>query len=844
MRWTASWLAKFWHGWLALALAVIGLGLGGCAQHEERVPSVLRISAGNDQLGRGGEYCLEPVVVEVLGPVRQTMLGGAYRRPAYDVRIDVRPLHPDGLEDEQHRAEPAEGRTDRGGNFRTKVRIGKKFGDQYFTVSCPDYPDVKPVYLRVTSGVEVRGGLQETLAGDELPVPIEVSVVDEAHQPLAGVPVYFSLVSGSDAARLSAHRVNTDGTGTAATQFQTAAGYTGKYEIVAEIGEGGGQSGLHTRGIHIKALALSRMAIIIGVLGGLGIFIYGMTLMSDGLQQMAGDRLKSLLQMFTGNRITAMLAGMVVTSLIQSSSACSVMVIGFVNAALLNLTQAIGILLGAAVGTTITAQMVSFKLDGLALPAVCVGVVLLLMAKKSTTKGMSKTILGFGLLFYGMSMMSKELKVIADFPTFVQFFHFFDCTPKTAGGVPPFGAVLGAITVGTVMTMVVQSSSATVGLTIALASSGLINFYTAVPLILGDNIGTTITGLLASLSTNRASKQAAWAATVFKTIGVLIMLPLFSLLWQGQPCFMRLVDLITDGNVFAAVPENIGRHVAAAHTLFNVCNVFLFLPFVGFLAAVAKLLVPERRDHQVATERICYLEPHLLNTPSAALNQVLTALLNMTREAMNLANRAMGAVISRDQSLEEELKRAEEQIDQAQHDIIDYLVTLTRRNLSESQSATIPDFMHCVNDVERIGDRAINIYELTAPLSLQAEGFSERAIQEIADIKFHITELANRLIEGMSNSDLDAITKVIQLEREVKAMTSRFERNHEARLRSQDCTVEKGVIYVELLANLERIAAHLSNLAERANKMLQHRVDFKAPAAPAMAARPVAAAKA
>ncbi|HOG49400.1 MAG TPA: Na/Pi cotransporter family protein [Lentisphaeria bacterium] len=834
-------MTQFRHGLWVLALIVAGLGLGGCAQREERVPAVLRISDGNNQLGRSGEYCQNPVVVEVLGPVRQTMLGGTSRRPAYDVRINVRPLHPDGMEDEQRCAEPAEGRTDRGGNFRTKVRLGKQFGDQYFTVSCPDYPDVKPVYLRVVSGVEIRGGSQETLAGDELPAPIEVSLMDEAQQPLVGVPVFFSLASGSSAARLSAHRVSTDETGTAATQFQTADGYTGRYEIVAEIGEGGGQSGLHARGIHIKALALSRMTIIIGVLGGLGIFIYGMTLMSDGLQQMAGDRLKSLLQMFTGNRIKAMLAGLVVTSLIQSSSACSVMVIGFVNASLLNLTQAIGILLGAAIGTTVTAQMVSFKLEGLALPAVCLGVAMLLLAKKSTTKGMSKTLLGFGLLFFGMSMMSKELKVIADFPTFVRFFHFFDCAPAVSGTPPPFGAVLGAIAVGTVMTMVVQSSSATVGLTIALANSGLINFYTAVPLILGDNIGTTITGLLASVSTNRASKQAAWAATVFKIFGVIIMLPLFNLLWQGQPCFLRLVDFITDGDVFAATPENIGRHVAAAHTLFNVCNVLLFLPFIGFLEAVVKLLVPDRHGSQEAAERICYLEPYLLNTPSAALNQVLTALLNMTREAMHLANRAVAAVVNRDQSQEEELMRAEEQIDQAQHDIIDYLVTLTRRNLSENQSATIPDFMHCVNDVERIGDRAINIFELTAPLSLQGEGFSDRAIQEIADIKHHITELANLLIEGMTNSDFDAITKVIQLEREVKAMTSRFERNHEARLRSQDCTVEKGVIYVELLANLERIAAHLSNLAERANKMLQHRVDFKAPTVPVATARPVVA---
>ena len=531
--------------------------------------------------------------------------------------------------------------------------------------------------------------------------------------------------------------------------------------------------------------------------------------------------------MFTSNQFKAMMAGLVVTSLIQSSGACTVMVVGFVNAALLNLEQAIGIIFGASIGTTITAQMVSFRLDNLALPSIAVGVVCLLLAKKSRSKGIASTILGFGLLFYGMMTMSAELKTISQFPTFMSYFQMFDCTPKGSSNIMPFWNVICTIVVGVIMTIIVQSSSATVGLAIAMADSGLLNFYTSIPFIFGCNIGSTVTGLFAALNTNRASKQAAVAATLHKILGVLIMMPLLYINIQARPIFLQLADVLTPGDVFAFVPENIGRHLANAHTLFNIFNVVLFLPFIKLLAWISKIVVPERANGEEAKDSICHLEQRLLNTPSAALAQVFNAILSMTEVAMDLTSKSIHSIAyTNEANEEEEIEHIEERIDNAQHAIIDYLVLLTRRNLNITQSASIPIFMHCVNDIERIGDRAVNIYQLLPPMKAKELSFSAQAVAEIVEINEHLNKMKNLLTDGLRNKNMDEIQKVLAMNAEVKFMTARFERSHEARLKALDCTVEKGVVFVELLSNLERISAHLGNIAERANEILPHSVSF------------------
>ena len=803
---------------LPLLLAV----LAGCGRREEHTPALLLIRSGAKQIGLPGTESNDDLVVEVVGPLRRIGLSNQKRRyPVANVPIRVEPIETEtGAV-----ALTPEGKTDVAGTFRSKLRFGATIGDQYFRISCPDVDNVEPVIFYLICGIEVRGDNQQTMAGDETPEPIQVQI-GGPENPQAGVPVFFKLVSDPTKARLTASRVLTNAKGIATTRLHTTKGFTGKHEILAEIGDREHSGMYQFRAIPITAMSLSWTKLAIQVLGGLALFIYGMTLMSDGLQLIAGNRLKNILQMFTGNRISAVLAGLGITALIQSSSATTVMVVGFVNAQLLNLTQAIGVIFGAAIGTTVTAQMVSFNLEVLAMPAICVGVIALLGAKKSNSRGIAYTILGFGLLFFGMMLMSDEMKLIADFPSFKAAFQHFDCTPKPGSGLPLI-PVIGAVLVGTIMTMIVQSSSATVGLTIALAQSGLLNFYTAVPLILGDNIGTTITGLLASLNASRTAKQAAVAATIFKTLGVIIMIALFYVPWNGVPCFLHLIDLITAGDVFAEHPENIGRHLASAHTVFNVLNVLAFLPFIDFVAWLSRILVPGRANGKEDGSRICYLEQNLLNAPSAALDQSIIALIKMTTAAVDLSRDAVNAFVSKDTTVGDKLVKREGMIDQAQHDIMEYLVKLTRRNLREQQSAIIPVLMHCVNDVERIGDRAINIYDLINNLEATATDFSPRAMLEIKEIELNVSKCGQMLVDGISGNDYTLIDKVMTQCGEISQLCARFEHNHEVRLHSKDCSVENGVIYVELLANLDRISAHLLNLAERSRAILDHRMSFR-----------------
>ena len=821
---------------LLLCLTLLLL-LCGCGQQPERTAARLVVRSGNGQCGFPNSELPEPLVIEVSGPKRTGRLGGTSVSPAQNVAVKVETLR---ASDFSSIAEPAEGRTDAAGTFRCSLWLGRDFGDQYFRVSCPDFPDVKPVLVHAVAGVEIRGGGQEVMAGDSLDEPIVVSLRQADGDkliPLQGIPVYIKQTSGKKA-RLDVTQTLSDKNGDVRFNVTTADGYTGATTFIVEVGDGYQYQNsaaaqpcplLRSRGVPVRVLSLSRWGIAIGLLGGLAIFIFGMTMMSKGLQQIAGERLKSLLQLFAGTRLKAVLAGVVVTSIIQSSSATTVMVVGFVNAQLLNLMQSIGIIYGAAIGTTITGQMVSLKLDGLALPTVCLGVLILMVSSKSLWRGIGSTLLGFGLLFYGMMLMSSEMKVLADFPGFMAFFRTFDCAP--VNGTMPFGAILGTILVGTVLTVIVQGSSATVGMTIALAEAGLLNFYTAVPLILGDNIGTTITGHLAALGASRKAKQVAMAASVFKIMGVIIMLPLFYINWNGHPCFLELINQLTSGSVFGQHHENIGRHLANAHTLFNLANVALFIPLTGVVAKLSVWLMPERQDDLVADRPLCFLESHLLNTPSAALGQVVIALGTMTAAAVSLTLDAMKAFMANDATEKDDFDAREAKIDGAQHDIIDYLVQLTRRHLTENQSDAIPMFMHCVNDVERIGDRSMNIFRLIDQMPDGADAcLSKGAVDELEEIRHGIEDLSEKLLTAMATNDHHMYDEVLTSAQTVKAMASRFESNHETRLRNQDCTVQKGVVFVEVLANIERIVAHLTNVCERAREMSDYHIVFPAAA--------------
>jgi len=792
---------------LLLFLSSASLLLTGCSQRRDPTPAKLLVKGGNNQWGTLGQPLTTPIVVEVLGPLRKGVLGGkGTRAPVPDATVCFESA--DGP-DSAVVTGADKVLTDAAGYARTEVCLGTRFGDQYVRATVLGYPHLA-VQFRFIGGIEVWGHPQETVAGDKLPEPVRFKVTDSNQEPVAGVPVHFRLIKGAGKkGKLIPLQPVTDAGGFALVQLQTDPAASGEYHVLAEIADP--RTGFHARGVVVTAMALNRTKLVVGVLGGLALFILGMKFMSEGLQKVAGSRLKKVLQFLARNRFTAVLAGTAVTALIQSSSACTVMVVGFVNAGLLTLHQAIGIIFGAAIGTTVTGQIVSFKLDGLALPAIAIAVTILLIARSSVTRNWAETLLGFGVLFLGMSMMSGELKAIAGFPSFVKFFSIFDCQPGPDGRLPLL-AIIGAVAIGTLLTMVVQSSSATIGLTIALANSGLVNFYTAIPLILGDNIGTTITALLASIGTNRRAKQAAVAHTIFKVIGVIYMVLLLFVRVNGVPVFLWLVDQITAGNVFADNAENVGRHIAAAHTLFNVVNVVVFLPLIAMLVWMCHRLLPIKEDEKIQVQS---LEPHLLNTPAVALGQVLKAFMDMNDAAWKLAEDCYSKLRKEKLGNADVLHEREAAIDTMQREITQYLVELTERQLSEKQAMAVPLLIHCVNDAERIGDHAQSLLELTAQMVSQESSFTRKAKTDLDGVFALLDDMAEAVRTVLTEGDEEQVARAIALRGELNRTVAQCHQNHMRRLGKGKCTVAGGVVFVEALVDLERIANHLSNIVER-----------------------------
>lgn len=553
----------------------------------------------------------------------------------------------------------------------------------------------------------------------------------------------------------------------------------------------------------------------ISVLGGLAIFVYGMGLMSEGLTQIAGDKMKTVLAYITRNRVAAILAGGVVTMIIQSSSATSVMTVGFVNAGLLSLQQAIGVIFGANIGTTVTGQLVSFNLDDIALPSVIIGVAGLMFAKRTMSRGAWRTVLGFGLLFFGMGMMSHELKAVANLPEFVAFFSKFDCSPSAAGRLP-FMNVMGAVAIGTLCTMVVQSSSATIGITIALASSGLINVWTAVPIVLGDNIGTTITAALAAIGTNANARRTALAHALFNIIGVTLVVTSFMFVFTGSdgvsaPAYFHLVAMFTEGEgINGCTP---GRYVAMAHTIFNVTNVIVLTSFIPLLASLCRKIIPDGKAQRTVT-----LEPHLLTAPEMALSAVTVAMADMTRRAWTVASASLNNCLGKANVDEESVQKAENEIDETHSRIRDYLIRISQHKLTDSQSQMIPEMIHCIGDAERISDLALHIYRKTS--RIKKESIPAELTDQLQDIISKVREFAHETVNTMRGAKQSAGDPE-ETERSIHAMAKTLSRTFAARLQSTEGTATNGIAFLSVLSGLRDISRHLGNIATRANSFVR-----------------------
>jgi Na/Pi-cotransporter len=481
------------------------------------------------------------------------------------------------------------------------------------------------------------------------------------------------------------------------------------------------------------------------------------------------------------------------------------MVIGFVNAGLLSLKQAIGLIFGANIGTTVTAQLVAFDISWVIMPAIITGL-FLSFSKQQKIVDWSTTIIGFGFLFLGMEFMSSELKSLAKLDSFKSAFLTFQCTP--VNGMIPVGALLGAIFIGMAATMIIQSSSACSGIVIALGASGLLDIYTAVALILGSNIGTTVTAQLAALTAHRVAKQAALAHTLFNVLGVVLVCLTFLFKWENEPAFFTLIKKFSFGG-------DLPRQIANAHTVFNVFTTFVLLPFIPFFAKICEKVIP------VASGKIKYqyLEPHLLDIPSIALTQTTYALRRMLQKAWRMIDCALNLYNRNDaqnQLFARQLEKREADIDERQKNITEYLSQLMSKRLTRQEAAQIPLLLHCTNDVERIGDHTAIIQNIIGQMQQNELKFSAQAEKEYDLLHDKLAEIATLSSEMLTRGKPEQLQKSAVLHAEITRMLDEYETEHITRINNGDCQPQVGILYLELLAEIRKISRHLLNINERA----------------------------
>ena len=526
------------------------------------------------------------------------------------------------------------------------------------------------------------------------------------------------------------------------------------------------------------------LEILFGIFGGLGLFIFGISMMGIGLQKIAGDKIRVILGKLTNNRLVGMFVGAGVTSLIQSSSATSVLMVGFVNAGLITLTQAAGVILGANLGTTITGQLIAFKLTKYALPILGIGSFIYLFAKRRRTKDYGETIFGFGVLFLGLSIMGGAVQPLGGSVFAQNLFITFSQNP-----------LLG-ILVGMLVTALVQSSSVTIGIVITLGISNLITLDAAIPLILGDNIGTCITAGLASIKTNISAKRVAAVHFMFNIIGAGIALILL-------PLYLKII-------LFSST--DIARQIANTHTLFNIVNVFIFLPFIPLFVMLTKKIIPGK-DIEI-TRGPKYIEKHLLNTPSIAFSATLKEMRRMAGFTQEMIKDAMEGFYQNKRDSLAKVEPKEHIVDDLQIAIANYLVKLTQRELSKEQSEKIPSLLHVVNDIERIGDHAENIVELAERKIDKKLIFSKIAIKEIKEMHRKVNEMLKITIIALKSGSKKEAEEIFKIEKEINNMTLEFRDNHILRWHKRRCNLLSGVVFLDMIMNFEKIGDHLNNIGQ------------------------------
>lgn len=536
------------------------------------------------------------------------------------------------------------------------------------------------------------------------------------------------------------------------------------------------------------------MELALQIMAGVGLFLYGMQLMSDGLQKVAGEKMRTILEKLTTNPFMGLLVGIVFTGIIQSSNATTVLVVSFVNSGLMNLAQSIGVIMGANIGTTVTGQLVSFKLDAIAPLFIIVGVVMVMFVKKPMIKRIGEVLLGFGILFFGMSTLSSSVDRLNEIEAVKNLFSSLR---------NPFLAVL----IGFVATSILQSASASVGILIVLASSGLMELDMCYYVIMGCNIGACSSAVLASLSGTKDAKRAAALHVSFNVIGLVIVMSLLAV-W-GDP-IMSAVHGIT---AMTADPGmRAGRDVANINTIIKVFQVIVLFPFSKLLIRLASCIIPGE-DEEIHGMELKFIGKHTIFNLTTALPQAVSEVERMGTMALRNLDCAMEALLNKNEEAMEQVYKKEEVIDYLNTEITNYLVKINQLSLPIQDRKKLGVMFHIVNDIERIGDHAENIADYAKTTMSANLKFTKKAQNELRQMFEMVTELLNYSLTMFVTGDDAHANDVLQLEKDIDKMEKKLQKKHINRLANNKCEPHAAMIFSDLLNNLERVADHGTNIA-------------------------------
>ena len=528
---------------------------------------------------------------------------------------------------------------------------------------------------------------------------------------------------------------------------------------------------------------------VLGLIGGLGLFLYGMTLMSDSLEKAAGAKLRGILELFTKNRYVGIIVGVVFTAIIQSSSAATVMVVSFVNAGLMTLNQAIGVIYGANIGTTVTSQLVSFNLSQYAPVFIMAGVLMLMIFKNPTVKKAGEVVIGFGILFLGISTMSSSMGALKELPAIQNLFMSLDNR---------FFALL----LGLVITAIVQSSSVTVSIVLLLAQQGLLPLKICFFIILGCNIGACMSAMLASLSGKKNAKRAALIHLLFNIIGSIIMAVILLI---GSNWIEALIMHISGGNL--------GRCVANTHTIFKVFQVIILMPFMSWIVKLTYLIVPGE-DNDVEDEyEMKYIGDGDRLSSATAIPQVCSEISHMGEIAIGNLEKALDALLTKDDKAAKEVFEVEKRIDYMNKEITDYLVKANQISLPVGDRKKLGALFHVVSDIERVGDHAENIAEDVEKLIDMKEDINGMAGDEIRRMQEMTVKILHLSMDMFNLEDDSHLQEILDLENAIDAKERELQDLHVKCLTTGECSAQVGMMFSDLASNLERVADHATNIA-------------------------------